>query len=264
MTVRPNLSILIPCYNEQDGIDNTVKCLHEKLSRAGFSFEILCVNNNSTDQTEQVLLRLSKTYEHVRYVNTPPIAGYGVAVRWGLEFYSGDSVVIVMADGSETPEDIIAFYRKIEEGFDCAFGNRFMPGAEVVDYPRFKLFLNRLGNKLIAWVIGVDYGDFTNGFKCYRREVIDSIKPLFAEGFNLTIEMSLSTVLAKARFAVIPNSWKNRSVGTSQFKIFKQAKLYLMTLAYCWIRARIQGKSGLSFRHALARALGDAAPPRQR
>ena len=254
MDSRPDISILIPCHNEEDGIESTVCNLLKKLAPTGISFEILCVNNTSTDQTERVLQQLAETYEQLWYVNTPPIPGYGIAVRWGLEFFRGKSVVIVMADGSETPEDIIAFYRKIEEGFDCAFGTRFAPGAEVVDYPRLKLFLNRLGNKLIAFVTQVKYDDFTNGFKCYRREIINSIKPLFAENFNLTIEMSISTVYNKAHFAVIAHSWKNRSVGSSKFKIVKQANVYLFTLAYCWLRARIQGNSWPEFRQALEKA----------
>lgn len=254
MDNQPDLSILIPCHNEEDEIGRTVRNLLEKLAPSGISFEILCVNNCSTDQTEQVLRNLGGTHEQVRYVNTPPLPGYGVAVRWGLEFFRGKSVVIVMADGSESPEDIIAFYRKIEAGFDCAFGTRFAPGAEVVDYPRFKLFLNRLGNKLIASVTHVKYNDFTNGFKCYRREVIDSIKPLYAESFNLTIEMSLNTVFSQARFAVIPNSWKNRSAGVSKFRLFQQARIYLITLAYCWLRAIIQGKTWPIFKQALDKA----------
>lgn len=251
MDRRPDISILIPCRNEEDGIEHTVCNLLKKFAPTGISFEILCVNNSSTDKTEYVLQQLTKTYEQVWYVNTPPLPGYGVAVRWGLEFFRGKSVVIVMADGSESPEDIIALYKKIEEGFDCAFGTRFAPGAEVIDYPRLKLLLNRLGNKLISSVTNVKYNDFTNGFKCYRQEVIESMKPLFAENFNLTIEMSISAVYNKSHFAIVPHSWKNRSVGSSKFKLAKQVNIYLLTIAYCWLRSCIQGESWLRFKQAL-------------
>ncbi len=250
----PALSVVIPCHNEELVIESTVNNLAGALNAAGVSFEILCVNNVSTDRTEDVLKKLSAEDSRVRYTNTPQLAGYGVAVRWGLEFYSGKAVVIVMADGSEDPEDVVAFFRKIEEGYDCAFGDRFTSNSSVVGYPRFKLILNRLGNSLIAWITGSSYYDFTNGFKCYRRHVIDSMKPIYADHFNLTIEMSINAVLSGARYAVISNSWKDRDAGVSKFKLLRQSKLYLMTIAYCWLRAYLQGKNWGKFEEDLSKA----------
>jgi dolichol-phosphate mannosyltransferase len=254
MDVPPDISILIPCHNEEGEIEPTVHKLLDKMIPTGIAFEILCVNNFSTDRTEHILRRLSEEHAQVRYVNTPPIPGYGIAVRWGLEFYRGNAVVLFMADGSEAPEDVIAFYRKLEEGYDCAFGTRFVPGAEVVDYPKLKLLLNRLGNWLIATVTNVKYNDFTNGFKCYRREIIDLIKPLNSYGFNLTVEMSINAVYSNARFAIVTNSWGNRSAGTSKFRLFQQSGGYLLTVAYCWLRHKIQGSKWLPFKEALDKA----------
>lgn len=256
---RPGLSVVIPCHNEELVIEATVNNLVNALNNTDISYEILCVNNVSSDRTEDVLIKLSVENPSVRYINTPPMAGYGVAVRWGLEFYKGSAVVIVMADGSEEPEDIIKFYRKIEEGYDCAFGDRFAPNVAVVGYPRFKLILNRLGNALIAWVANANYYDFTNGFKCYKRHVVDSMKPLHADHFNLTIEMSINAVLSGARYAVVPNSWKDRDEGVSKFKLLKQSKLYLMTVAYCWLRVRLQGKEWGKFQESLAAVRGDSS-----
>lgn len=247
----PSLSVVIPCHNEELVIESTVNNLAKTLNDADIFYEILCVNNVSTDRTEDVFLKLTSENSCVRYINTPPIAGYGVAVRWGLEFYSGSAVVIVMADGSEEPQDVVAFYRKIEEGYDCAFGDRFASNTSVVGYPRFKRVLNRLGNSLIAWATSSSYYDFTNGFKCYQKHVIDSMKPLYADHFNLTIEMSINAVLSGARYAVVPNSWKDRDTGVSKFKLLRQSKLYLLTIVYCWLRAYLQGKNWSKFQESL-------------
>jgi len=249
--MSPDFTVLIPCYNEEDVIAHTVGVLTEAFSKENLSYEILCVNNASTDSTEAVLAEIAQKHMQVRYVNTPKLPGYGVAVRWGLEHYAGKAVVIVMADGSESPEDILRFFRKIEEGYDCAFGSRFSGSGAVEGYPPFKLFINRLGNKLISWITGSRYDDFTNGFKCYKREVIDAIQPLFGEKFNLTIEMSIGATYAKPRIAVIDNSWRDRSLGTSKFDVIGQSKLYLVTLAYCWFRAKVQGESWINFRSQL-------------
>lgn len=250
----PALSVVIPCHNEELVIESTVINLSKALDNAGISYEILCVNNVSSDRTEDVLIKLTTGNPRIKYTNTPPISGYGVAVRWGLEFYSGNAVVIVMADGSEEPKDVVAFYRKIEDGYDCAFGDRFSSNASVVGYPRFKLILNRFGNSLIAWITNSSYYDFTNGFKCYQKHVIDGMKPLYADNFNLTIEMSINAVLSGAQYAVVPNSWKDRDAGVSKFKLFKQSKLYLMTIAYCWLRVYLQGKNWGKFRESLSTA----------
>jgi dolichol-phosphate mannosyltransferase len=248
---QPDYSILIPCFNEQDVIGQTVVLLIDELNKYGFRYEILCVNNASTDNTEQVLISLSQRYSCCRYVNTPKIPGYGVAVRWGLEHYRGQSVVIIMADGSESPNDVARFFKKIDDGYECAFGSRFTGTAVVEGYPRIKLIINRLGNKLIAWLVGSSYNDFTNGFKCYSRATIDGIKPLYSEKFNLTIEMSINTVILKPKIAILENSWRDRSEGISKFNLLGQSTLYLKTLAYCYFRWKIQGRTWQEFKSHL-------------
>jgi len=245
------LSILIPCFNEQDVIEKTVIALMNEFNSQGVSYEILCVNNASTDNTENILACLEQQYSFLRYVNTPDIAGYGVAVRWGLQHYYGKSIVIVMADGSESPSDVLRFYRKIDEGYDCVFGSRFMPNSVVEDYPKLKLLFNRLGNRLISMIIRSNYDDYTNGFKCYRRELINQIQPLYGEKFNLTIEMSISAAMIKPRIAIIENSWRDRSEGMSKFNLVSQSILYLLTLSYCVLKRKIQGDSWEKFRKTL-------------
>ena len=69
-----------------------------------------------------------------------------MAIRAGLDVFEGDAVAIVMADASDDPEDLVRYHRLLEEGWDCAFGSRFVPGAQVHDYPRLKLTINRLAN----------------------------------------------------------------------------------------------------------------------
>ena len=82
-----------------------------------------------------------------------------------------------MADGSDSPDDLVAFYRKLQEGYDCVFGSRFMRGARVVDYPWPKLVMNRLANFFIRVLFWSGYNDITNAFKLYRRSVIAGLQP---------------------------------------------------------------------------------------
>jgi len=95
--------------------------------------------------------------------------GFGHAVQTGLDEFTGDAVAIVMADLSDSPGDLVRYYHALEEGFDCAFGSRFIRGGKVSEYPRFKLALNRLANLGIRVLFRHGYNDTTNAFKAYRR-----------------------------------------------------------------------------------------------
>ena len=107
--------------------------------------------------------------------NSPP-NGYGCAVRAGLAAFRGEAVAIVMADGSDS-DDVVAYYRKFQEGYDCVFGSRFIRGARVVDYPWFKLVFNRIANTFIRTLFWIRCNDVTNAFKLYRRSVIAGLQP---------------------------------------------------------------------------------------
>jgi dolichol-phosphate mannosyltransferase len=237
------LSILIPAYNEADIIGQTVAELSAPLDEEEIDYEILVVDDGSCDATKGRLLELENCYPRVRHITNPGPHGYGFAVRYGLEHYLGDAAVIVMADGSDSPRDVIEYYRKVQAGYDCAFGSRFVAGVKVSGYPVLKRILNRLGNRLIGLLLARGYDDFTNGFKCYKREVIEKMRPLVSGQFNLTIEMSVKAVVQGARFAVIPTDWRDRDVGTSKFNVISQSMLYLITLLYClsqvWLVPRV-------------------------
>jgi dolichol-phosphate mannosyltransferase len=233
------LSVVVPAYNEAAVIGGTVRALIAHLDEQKVEYEIIVVDDASRDGTEAVLRMLEVTAPRLRHVTNPGPHGYGCAVRCGLRHFTGDAVVVVMADGSDSPEDVVAYFRKIQEGYDCAFGMRFGPGSRVIGYPRFKRLLNRAGNRLIAWLTGSGYTDFTNGFKCFHRDVISGIQPLVGAQFNLTIEMSIKAVLSGARFAVVPNSWIERETGVSKFNVLSVSWMYLLTIAYCLIQHRL-------------------------
>ncbi len=118
-------SILIPAYNEAKNLPPTLEQLAVALRREGIPFEFLVVNDNSTDETPQVLESLAAVYPELRAVTNPPPGGLGRAIRCGLKHFKGDVVAVVMADSSDSPEDVVACYRKIVEGYDCVFGSRF-------------------------------------------------------------------------------------------------------------------------------------------
>lgn len=160
--------------------------------------------------------------------------GYGLAIRRGLARSRGDIVAIVMADGSDTPSDLVDYYRIVSAGYDCAFGTRFYKGHYPKDYPWPKLILNRIANHVIMWMFGLYDNDVTNAFKCYRREIIEKMAPLISEQFDLTVEMPLKAYLLGAKVAHPPISWTQRKEGRSKWKISELGSKYVRCIIRLW------------------------------
>lgn len=229
------LSVVIPAYNEAEGITDTLEKIYAKLSAEGITHEILVVNDNSKDNTLEVLANLKNSVPSlVVHTNKGP-NGFGYAVRYGLERFSGDCVAVVMADLSDSPEDLVVFYRKLLEGYDCVFGTRWSKGGKVYDYPKHKLYLNRFFNNIVRLLFGIKYNDVTNAFKLYKKETIDGVKPFLSPHFNLTVEIPLKAIIRGYTYAVIPNSWTNRKHGVSNLKIREMGSRYFFILLYCLI-----------------------------
>ncbi len=229
------LSVVIPAKNEVACIENTVLGMLRQFVRNGISFEILVVNDHSTDRTGKLLQRLTSRYPEIKTIDNPFPPGFGFAVRAGFEACSGDAVAIVMADGSERPEDVILFFNALRKGYDCVFGSRFIKGGKVSGYPLFKLFLNRSTNLFIRTVFGIRYNDTTNAFKMYRRETIEGLKPFLSHHFNLTVELPLKAITRGYSYAVLPNHWEERKRGMSKLKLKEMGSRYLFIVLYCLI-----------------------------
>jgi dolichol-phosphate mannosyltransferase len=230
------LSVVIPAHNEEGCIEGTVRALSERLRQEKIDHEIIVVNDNSSDRTPEILEALRKELpELVRLDNQPP-NGFGYAVRCGLEQFTGDAVAVYMADASDRPEDLVHFFRVLQnKKVDCVFGTRFHRKAKVIDYPWIKLTLNRLVNNMIRILFGVRYNDVTNAFKMYRAYVIPGLKPFLSPHFNLTVEMPLKAIVRGYTYAVVPNYWINRKTGESKLKIKEMGSRYLFIILYCLV-----------------------------
>lgn len=224
------LSLVMPAYNEEGSVADTVISIVEFLRQHQVRHEVLVVNDNSRDGTESVLQHLAENYPEVRYVNNSYPNGFGFAVRCGLENFRGDAVAIVMADGSDAAEDILQYYSKLREGYDCVFGSRFIRGGRVIDYPTHKLLVNRMANLFVQVLFGLPYNDTTNAFKAYRREVIEGVQPLISHHFNLTVEIPLKAIVRGYSYTMIPITWKNRKSGISKLKIREMGSRYLFVV----------------------------------
>lgn len=228
------LSVLIPAHNEEGTITETLIGVFDTLTKEKIEHEILVVNDYSTDHTKEVLNEASANLPSMRHINNTLPRGFGYAVRCGLNSFNGDCVAVLMADASESPDDLVKFYRALVQGnYDAIFGSRFIPGGSAVDYPPIKLCLNRMINVLIQLLFGLRYNDVTNAFKIYRAETIEGLKPFLAAHFNLTVELPLKVIVRGYSYTWLPNKWSNRKAGTTKLQLKEMGSRYIFIILYC-------------------------------
>lgn len=229
------LSIVIPARNEEGCIESTVEALSKQLRQESIPHELVVVDDGSEDQTWSILNRLRSTLSELRPVQNTGLNGFGRAIRQGLDVCRGDAVIIYMADASDDPEDVVRYFRILNDGADCVFGSRFMRGGKTIDYPRVKWVLNRFANGFIRVLFAHGLNDTTNAFKAYRREVIEGCRPMLSPHFNITVELPLKAIIRGYTYEIIPITWTNRKTGVSKLKIREMGSRYFFIVMYVWL-----------------------------
>jgi dolichol-phosphate mannosyltransferase len=229
------LSIVIPARDEEGCIASMVEHLHVELKLHEVPHEIVVVDDGSSDKTWSILQDIARTLPNLHPVQNTGLHGFGRAIICGLGAARGDAMVIMMADESDDSRDVVRYWQTLNEGYDCAFGSRFMKGGGVIDYPRVKLAINRLANRFLSIIFNIRLNDTTNAFKAYRRTVIEGCAPLIAPHFNLTVELPLKAIVRGYTWTVIPITWRNRRTGEAKLKIREMGSRYLFICLYVWL-----------------------------
>jgi len=229
------LSVVIPARDEEGNIAGTVEHLHVELRLRGIEHEIVVVDDGSSDSTWDILRQLAQRMPMLNPVQNTGLHGFGSAIACGIDHSRGDAVVIMMADESDDSRDVVRYWQLLNEGWDAAFGSRFIRGGGVIDYPAHKLLINRLANTLLRVMFHVPLNDFTNAFKGYRRSALDGCRPFLSQHFNLTVELPLKIVVRGYSWTTMPITWRNRRSGISKLRIKEMGSRYLFIALYCWL-----------------------------
>lgn len=229
-------SVVIPARDEVESLPETLRSIHAEFTSQNIPHELVVVDDGSKDGSWALLQKLKSEIPTLAPVQNPGPHGFGRAIIYGLNHSRGDAVVIMMADASDSPKDAAVYWRILQdEGFECAFGSRFIKGGKVIDYPRVKLFVNRIANFLVKILFAIPLNDTTNAFKAYRRTVIDGCRPFLSPHFNLTVEIPLKAIVRGYSWRVTPISWTNRKYGEAKLKIKEMGSRYFFICAYVWL-----------------------------
>ena len=229
------LSIIIPARDEEGCIASTIKHLNLELKMREVPHEIVVVDDGSTDNTWNILESLKTEIPELEHLQNLGPHGFGRAIVYGMDHSDGDALVIMMADQSDDPRDVIKYWDLLNEGWECVFGSRFVAGGGVIDYPKFKLFVNRRVNWFIRMLFRIKLNDTTNAFKAYRRTVIDGCRPFLSPHFNLTVEIPLKAIIRQYSWTTMPITWRNRTTGEAKLKLKEMGSRYLFIVLYCWL-----------------------------
>ena len=234
------LSILIPLRDEYENLDQIERYFTKELNN--IDYEIILINDYSSDNTLSKIKEISQRNNNFVYLDNKK-KGLGGAISYGIEKSRGHYICIMMADFSDSIDDLKKYYKLIkDEKVDAVFGSRFLVGSNITNYPFKKYILNRIFNFFVSVIFFNSFNDYTNAFKIYKAEVLKSFLPLVSESFNIFLEMPLKVISRNYKFKAIPINWQGRKKGKAKFDIKELRSKYLFTLFYCFLEKILLSK----------------------
>ena len=227
--------VLIPTYNEKENIEKIVRVVFS-LEHA---FDILVIDDGSPDGTAQIVKNMQAEFEgRLHILERSGKQGLGRAYiagfKWALE-RTYQYVFEMDADFSHNPNDLLRLYVACHDGgADVAIGSRYVSGVNVVNWPMGRVLMSYFASKYVRIVTGLPIADTTAGFKCYRREVLETIEldKIKFVGYAFQIEMKFTAYKCGFTIKEVPIVFVNRELGTSKMSggIFSEALLGVIRL----------------------------------
>ena len=230
--------IIIPTYNEKENIENIIRAVFNLEKE----FHILVIDDGSPDGTADIVKRLQKEEfaERLFMVERQGKLGLGTAYicgfKWAIE-HKYDFVFEMDADFSHNPKDLPRLYAACtEQGADVAIGSRYCNGVNVVNWPLGRVLMSYFASVYVRFVTGMQIKDTTAGFKCYRREVLETIglDKIHFKGYAFQVEMKFTSYKCGFKLVEVPIIFINRVLGVSKMSssIFGEALFGVIRLKW--------------------------------
>ncbi len=218
------LSVIIPVYNERENIANFLTEVIEYCKNFSFPYEIIVVNDGSSDGTAEILSDFKD--EHIKIIHHKHNIGNGGAVKTGIRNARGDYVIMIDGDGQHYPEDIGRILEKLEEGYHLVVGARDKKSQASF----FRALGNAVYNKLASYVADFEIKDLTSGLRGAKRRVILKFLYMFPNGFSYPSTSTLAFLKAGYSLTYIPIKTRKRK-GKSKIKLLKDGLKFFNIIA---------------------------------
>ena len=228
-----DLSIIIPMFNEAENAESTLNRVEEALASFKGTYEIIAVNDGSLDNTVEILNKLAEKDTKLKIVSYPKNIGRGMALRKGFQKSKGEMVVSIDADLSYDPHYIIDLVGALnsDQDIDFVLASPYMPGGGVKNVPWLRLWISKLGNRILRFAMPNRIYTSTGIFRAYRRKVIDSLE-LESDGKEIHLEILSKALALGYRVKESPAILTSRKMGKSKFKFKKTAMSHLVFSAF--------------------------------
>ncbi len=220
----PELAIVLPVYNEGEAVEPVLRGLAEGVTTL---HELVVVYDFDGDTTVPVIERLASEIPGLRGLRNDLGRGVLNAMKAGIAGTNAPYVLISMADGSDEPHVVDAMVALARSGADVVAASRYMRGGGQVGGPLFKRLMSRTAGLTLHWFAGVATHDPTNNFKLYSRRFLDIVTIESRAGFELALELTVKATSDGRSVAEVPTTWRDRTVGQSNFKLRKWLPHYM-------------------------------------
>jgi dolichol-phosphate mannosyltransferase len=224
-----DLSIIVPMFNEAENAETTLNRVEEAMISFQGTYEIVAVNDGSTDNTLEELKKVAHKNEKVKVVSYAKNFGRGRALREGFKASRGEIVVSIDADLSYNPRYILDFFETLmkEPDIDFVLASPYMPGGGVQNVPFHRLWISRFGNKILRFAMPNRIYTSTGIFRAYRKKVLDSLE-IESDGKEIHLEILSKALALGYRVKESPAILTSRKKGKSKFKFRKTAISHLV------------------------------------
>ena len=223
-----DLTLIIPFKNENVYVQTVLRTVYGYLTKRNIDFEVIAVDD-SNDGTWEILQSLKKKYDDFTPVQGWKPPGYGKALRKGFQLAKGRIVIPFNGDLCDSLDDVTQYVKIINEGYDMAFGSRYIKGGGAKGYPKLKKIISLLGNYAILFLFRVKCNDITQSFKAYKRTVLQAVRPK-SNGYEISMEIALKAIRKGFTYKTIPVTWVGRKSGASKMKLWKSLPVYIIRL----------------------------------
>lgn len=231
---RPFLSVVIPAYNESDRIGHTLAAIDAYLSQQKYPYEIIVVNDGSTDDTVRIVNGLKSKIKDLKLIDNPKNHGKGWVVKQGMLAALGDIRLFMDADNSTSVDQIERMLPKFKEGYEVVIGSRRVPGAKIaVHQPFWREQIGRIFNLLVRVAAGLPYADTQAGFKAFSAAAARRIFPKQTiYRFAFDVEILVISRLEGFKIAEVPITWINDAKSHVKFKSMAQMLIEVLTVRW--------------------------------